>query len=145
MCSDNAWMQHKSIANKNIKFSSLELIGPKVRISHSGGDGKRTALLALKTLTLSLNTSRKYDVQRTKFTWILPDVSHQLSSIFPSGKHLQICQNRLENVTDTLASIKLLPGKYHPHVSSLGNALMAPVTDQNENTFSMEKLNSLKY
>lgn len=36
MRSDNARIQHKSGAKRNIKFSSLELIGPKVRTSHSG-------------------------------------------------------------------------------------------------------------
>lgn len=36
MRSDNALIQHKSRAKRNIKFRSLELIGPKVRTSHSG-------------------------------------------------------------------------------------------------------------
>lgn len=36
MRSDNAGIQHKSRAKRNIKFRSLELIGPKVRTSHSG-------------------------------------------------------------------------------------------------------------
>lgn len=36
MRSDNVWIQHKSGAKRNIKFRSLELIGPKVRTSHSG-------------------------------------------------------------------------------------------------------------
>lgn len=43
------------IEAEQIKFRSLELIGPKVRISHSGRDGKRTALLDLENSSFFSN------------------------------------------------------------------------------------------
>lgn len=41
---DNAWIQHKNGAKRNIKFRSLELIKPKVRTSHSGEEWEKNSI-----------------------------------------------------------------------------------------------------